>query len=72
MYCALAAEPIVPVAAGLILDALRVNDRERQQWLHMIDLESYGPGREFRVPDLLFRRIDRTEIAELEKRFEGI
>ena len=27
---------------------------------------------EFRVPDLLFRRIDGTEIVELRKRFEGL
>ena len=47
-------------------------DRERQKWLQTIDLESYGPEREFCVPTLLFRRIDGTEIVALQKRFEGL
>ncbi len=72
MYFAMAAEPIIPFAAGVVLDALQVNDRERQKWLQEIDLESYSPGREFYVPDLLFRRIDGTEITALQQRFAGL
>ena len=71
-YFAMAADPIIPFAAGTVLDALQVNDRERQKWLVTIDLESYRPEQEFRVPDLLFRRIDGTEIVALRKRFEGL
>jgi methionyl-tRNA synthetase len=69
-YFAMAAEPIMPSTAGVVLDALQVNDRERQKWLQTIDLASYAPIREFRVPELLFRRIDEAEIGALRKRFD--
>jgi len=69
-YFAIAVEPIMPFTAGVVLDALQLNDRERQQWLQKIDLASYGSEREFRVPDRLFRRIDEAEIGALRKRFD--
>nr|WP_275107373.1 methionine--tRNA ligase [Sulfobacillus harzensis] len=71
-YFAMAAEPIIPFAAAAVLDALHLNGHERHEWIKDVHLDSYGPGREFQVPDLLFRRIDQTELEALQQRFAGL
>lgn len=70
-YFAMAAEPIIPFSANAVLDALQLDGDERKQWIQDANLSSYGPGRVFHVPDLLFRRIDTKEIEVLQKRFGG-
>lgn len=71
-YFALAAEPVVPFAASAVLDALQLDDDERKHWIQDINLSSYGPGRVFHVPELLFRRIDAKEVEILQKQFGGL
>ncbi len=71
-YFTLAAEPVIPFTATVLFEALQMTADEGLEWIDRIDLASYGPGREFFVPDLLFHRIGGTEINALQQRFAGL
>lgn len=69
---AIAAEPIIPFSSAKVFDALDLADGERKEWLKdEFDLYSYQPGRQFTVPEPLFRRIEKVELEALQLRFSG-
>ncbi|KUO96505.1 methionine--tRNA ligase [Ferroacidibacillus organovorans] len=71
-YFAVAAQPVIPFSTAKVFDALRLTDHERQTWINEdIDLCFFEPGRIFTVPEPLFRRIEKSELANLEQRFSG-
>lgn len=74
-YFAIAAQPVIPFAAKKVFAALQLTELERQQWPHdefdFFNFNSMQPGRPFTVPEPLFRRIEKSEIVGLERRFSG-
>lgn len=71
-YFAIASEPIIPFSSAKVFDALNLASGERKEWLKdEFDLYLYQPGRQFTVPEPLFRRIEKVEIEALQLRFSG-
>ncbi|MGE0046654.1 MAG: class I tRNA ligase family protein, partial [Hyphomonadaceae bacterium] len=70
---AIVAQPFTPDAAKTILDALGVPD-ERRKWPNADDralLDALPRGAAFTPPDVLFQKIEDTQIAEWTERFGG-
>jgi len=71
-YFAIAAEPIIPFSSAKVFTALGLTDDEQKQWLKDgMDLSSYQPGRNFTVPEPIFKRIEKSDVEELHRRFSG-
>lgn len=65
------AQPIIPNAAGNILDAMGIPDKHRR-WGGFDGWENGLPiGLSVRAPDVLFTKIEDTDIAEWNARFSG-
>lgn len=70
---ALASSPIIPFTSETLFDALGMSEEERKAGLdEALELTALKAGRTFKVPPILFRRLDSEEVEELEKRFAGV
>ena len=70
---AIVSSPFVPFASDVLYNALGMSSQERNvELIDALDLKALKAGRPFKVPPILFRRLDSGEVAELEKRFEGV
>ena len=70
------AQPIIPEAAAMILDALGVpEDRRTLSEVAFADiptlLDALPRGHEISPPDVLFRKIEDEQVAEWTERFGG-
>ena len=70
---AIVSEPVIPEAAGKIMDGLGLTPEERRWPQKPIaeELATLAAGRTFKTPDLLFRRIAPEEVAAWKARFDG-
>lgn len=70
---AIVSEPVIPEAAGKIMDGLGLTAEERKWPTKKIDdeLATLAAGRAFKTPDLLFRRIAPEEVVAWKERFDG-
>jgi methionyl-tRNA synthetase len=64
------AAPVLPGTACLVLDSLAVH-REQRGWPKGAEIEVLQPGDEFRVPDVLFRKLSDADVEEWRARFGG-
>ncbi|WP_298918842.1 methionine--tRNA ligase [uncultured Algimonas sp.] len=64
------AQPVIPRAASKILDALGVPD-DRRRWDFDGWADALPAGHAVAAPDMLFAKIEDTDIAEWTERFEG-
>lgn len=72
LLCAIAAQPIIPEAAGKILSALGLEGA--QDWPQgdaRAMLSALEPGRSFEPAEILFAKIEDDQVAEWSERFGG-
>ena len=70
---AILAQPFIPDAAKIVLDALGVPDQERG-WPKADDRgvwDALARRHKFTPPDVLFKKIEDEQVAELAARFGG-
>lgn len=70
---ALASTPIIPFTAEEICGALCLNPSERPATFDKVgDLRAIAAGRPFRVPPVLFKKIEEADIAKLDALYGGV
>ncbi len=70
---AILAQPFIPDAATTVLDALGVADEQRR-WPRFGAggwLDALARGHALRAPEILFKKIEDTDVAEWTARFGG-
>ena len=72
MY-AIASSPFIPFTSETLFDALGMTEEERKAGLDdALNLRALEAGRAFKVPPILFRRLDQDEIETYRRRFAGV
>lgn len=79
---ALASSPLIPFTSEKIMDALKMTAEERaagmpfaatasNQVAPLDEITVLQPGREFTVPDVLFKKVEQEDVARLTAEFGG-
>lgn len=70
---AIASSPFIPFTSETLFDALGMTEEERKAGLDdALNLRALEAGRAFKVPPILFRRLDQDEIETYRRRFAGV
>ncbi|MGB4459290.1 MAG: methionine--tRNA ligase [Bacillota bacterium] len=70
---AIASSPFIPFTSETLFDALGMTEEERKAGLDdALNLRALEAGRAFKVPPILFRRLDQDEIETYRQRFAGV
>ena len=70
---AIASSPFIPFTSETLFDALGMTEEERKAGLDdALNLRALEAGRAFKVPPILFRRLDQNEIETYRRRFAGV
>ncbi len=70
---AIASSPIIPFTSDVLYDVLNMSQKERETNLDKaLNLSALQGGRPYRVPPILFERLDSKRVAKLKAKFSGI
>jgi methionyl-tRNA synthetase len=73
VLCAILAQPFIPDAAKVVLDALGVSE-DKRGWPKVDDRsvwDALARGHKFTPPDVLFKKIEDEQVADFATRFGG-
>ncbi|MDE0119061.1 MAG: methionine--tRNA ligase [Bdellovibrionales bacterium] len=70
--CALVAEPIIPESSHVIQACLGEGKDAVDVWKEQKWIRAISSGRQFNVPESLFRKVSDREVAEFTMRFAGL
>ncbi|WP_371826316.1 class I tRNA ligase family protein [Alicyclobacillus fastidiosus] len=69
---AVAAHPVIPHSADKVFDALHViHHPESVDWNDLLELNGLVDGHPFKLPEILFRRVEPADVEAYDRRFGG-